>query len=96
MIEKRFTIKSDDTGYNYTIQENGNDLSDIDAVFLLNELHEDNQRLELTLQKKEELLRNVLKVNDNLTKKIRELEEDNTELKEAMKRMMGDFLGMDR
>ena len=61
-------------------------------VECLNELHEDNHRLTHTLQKKEELLREVLKTNDNLTKKIRELEEDNFELKESMKRMMGDLM----
>ena len=58
----------------------------------LNNLHNKNQRIKYTLEKKEELLRDVLKVNDNMVKKIRELENDNAELKEAMKRMMGEMM----
>lgn len=49
-----------------------------DATVLIQsnqEYRKENARMQETLQKKEELLRSVLKVNDNLTKKIRELEE---------------------
>ena len=83
MSEKRFTLTTTECDGTLSFYDDEYDCETrmsteyvLDKVEItLNALHRDNQRLEETLQKKEELLRNVLKVNDNLTKKIRELEE---------------------
>ena len=60
----------------HIVDYGGKHMGDIELLDMLNNLHEENQRLHLTLQKKNELLTDVLKVNGNLEKKIREMEDE--------------------
>lgn len=43
--EQRFTIQTDDKGFNYCVQDNGKDLSDVELLHLLNKLYEENELL---------------------------------------------------
>jgi hypothetical protein len=72
-MEKRFTIQTDNAGFNYCIQDNGKDLSDVELIFLLNELYEENQKLinSASIMKLDEFER-LIKENNKLKNEIME------------------------
>lgn len=50
-------------------------LVDDELIKVFNNVADENKRLKLTLEKKDELLKDVLKINENLQKRIWELED---------------------
>ena len=52
--EQRFTIQTDDKGFNYCVQDNGKDLSDVELLHLLNKLYEENELFKQILKQSDE------------------------------------------
>lgn len=98
MTEKRFTFNVNKN----TIEFDGKFKAYVNAVDgfrianLLNVLYEENQELRELLKIGETNAKdiiNVLNIQEQYKVKANELEKENKELKEAMKRMMSDMMG---